>query len=420
MSAGAPGEPPVVLAHLVGLAQMGGIERCYSEFVSHPTARRFAVHHTWITGKRISPGLRERVANAGGAITPARHRGGIRIPRWAGWLQKRQIERLAASTAADAVVLWSNPGWLGILPDDVKIIYYEHGAAWFKSAFERVRRHLDRPVGFIANSFAARRMLELRWEIDPGRIHVCLNAVRSDCRPESLPDRDPPRPDRVRLGAVGRMVPLKGFAVAIHAVAALRRRGVEASLDFAGDGPERDKLVALAERLAVSDHVRMRGTLSDMGAFYREIDVLVAPSLRETFGLINAEAMTHGIPVVTAAVDGVPEVVADGETGICVAPSLDIAAYEQLGGSNQGLPPLCYDPIGDRLRAPMALDPERVADAVVEILDQPDRYREMGRRGRDRVERLFDAERYTTELSTILVGLAGKQAPGIQPGIVPR
>jgi hypothetical protein len=159
------------------------------------------------------------MADAASNVRTARHRGGVRIPRWAGWLQKRHIQRLAASARADAVVLWSNPGWLGILPDDLKIIYYEHGAAWFKSAFERVRQHLERPVGFIANSFAARRMLELRWDIDPSRIHVCLNAVRSDCRPEIASDRASPRPDRVRLGAVGRMVPVKGFAIAIHAVA---------------------------------------------------------------------------------------------------------------------------------------------------------------------------------------------------------
>jgi glycosyltransferase involved in cell wall biosynthesis len=166
--------------------------------------------------------------------------------------------------------------------------------------------------------------------------------------------------------------------------------------------------VALAERLGVADHVRMRGTLHEMGGFYREIDILLAPSLREPFGLVSAEAMVHGVPVVAAAVDGVPEVVEDGETGICIAPSLDLAAYEQIGGSDQGLPPRCYDPIGDRLRAPMALDPERVVDAVVKILGRPDRYREMGVRGRDRVQRLFDAERYTSELSMLLIGLAGE------------
>jgi len=414
MSGERDGERPLVLAHLVGLGQMGGIERCYSEFVSHPTARQSTEHHTWITGKRVAEGLREKVASVG-SIRHARHLAGVRIPRWAGGLQKRQLQRLAASAGIDAVVLWSNPGWLDFVPGELDIIYYEHGAAWFASVFERVRSRLDRPIGFVANSFAARRMLELRWDVDPSRIYVCLNAVRSDCVPDALPEREPPPPDRVRLGAVGRMVPLKGFPVAVHAVAALRQRGVAATLDFAGDGPERSRLAELAERLGVAQHVRFRGVLRDMGELYREIDLLVVPSLREPFGLINAEAMAQGVPVVTAAVDGIPEVVVDGETGVCLAPSLDVPAYVAIGGSSEELPPLCYDPIGDRLVEPMALDPGRVSEAIVDLLGHPKRYRAMRARGRARVERLFGEERYVSELSRLFAGLAGARARRADP-----
>jgi len=405
------GPPPPALGHLVGLGQMGGIERCYSEFVSHPAARAAARHQTWLTSADVAAGLRERLAAADSPVSRARHLAGLRIPRRAGPLQRRRLARIAARSGADAIVLWSNPGWLDFVPDGLPVIYYEHGAAWFESVFARVQARLDRPAGFVANSFAAKRMLELRWDVAPERIHVCLNAVRGDCIPPALPERPAPTPDRVRLGAVGRLVSLKGFAVAIHAVAQLRGRGIDARLDFAGDGPDGDRLRALAQRLGVAGHVHFRGVVEDMGAFYGEIDLLVTPSLRESFGLINAEAMAQGVPVVTAAVDGIPEVVADGETGVCIAPSVDVDGYVELGGSPEELPPLCYDPVGDRLRPPLALDPEDVAEAVAALLAEPDRLAGMGRAGRRRVEECFAEDRHAAELGALLVTLAGRDQP---------
>jgi glycosyltransferase involved in cell wall biosynthesis len=402
--------PPLVLAHLVGLGSMGGIERCYSEYVAHTAARRHARHHTWLTSAGIAGGLRSRVAEGGGPVEHARHLAGFRIPRWAGALQRRRLASLAAASGADAAVLWSNPGWLAFVPDGLPIVYYEHGAAWFGSVFERVRERLDRPVGFIACSFAAKRMLELRWGVDPGRIHVCLNAVRADCVPETLPEREPPPPGRVRLGAVGRMIPLKGFVIAVHALAELRRRGVEATLDLAGDGPERAQLAELAAKTGVAEHVRFRGFVSDMAEVYREIDLLLVPSLREPFGLINAEAMAQGVPVVSAAIDGIPEVVVDGETGLCLPPTLDVAAYLELGGSRQDLPPLCYDPVGDRLIEPRALDPAAVAEAVVALLADPERYGAMRDRGRERVEARFTEDRYVARLDALLREAVGEDA----------
>jgi glycosyltransferase involved in cell wall biosynthesis len=101
-----------------------------------------------------------------------------------------------------------------------------------------------------------------------------------------------------------------------------------ARLLLIGDGPERERLAALATRLGVSGRITVTGTTSDVGAYLAAADVFAAPSRNEGMGRALVEAMALGLPVVGAAVGGIPAVVTDGVCGRLV-PADDVEALAE-------------------------------------------------------------------------------------------
>ncbi len=120
------------------------------------------------------------------------------------------------------------------------------------------------------------------------------------------------------LLAVSRLEPQKGIDVAIRALPEIRRRHPEAVLVVLGEGPQRAELEALAHELDVP--VLLPGRVPDVTAWLGRADLLVHPARWEGFGLALLEAMLASLPVVATNVSSIPEIVADGETGLLVAP----------------------------------------------------------------------------------------------------
>ncbi len=138
------------------------------------------------------------------------------------------------------------------------------------------------------------------------------------------PERAPARQalglpaDAFVVAAVGRLVPVKGFDLLVQALPALRDALPDALVLVAGDGPERERLAARAERLGVLDHVRLLGSHTDVVDVLAAADVLAAPSRNEGMGRALVESMALGVPVVASTVGGIPAVV-DDDVGRLVA-----------------------------------------------------------------------------------------------------
>jgi glycosyltransferase involved in cell wall biosynthesis len=250
-----------------------------------------------------------------------------------------------------------------------RCIHWEHGAAWDAGRDAERRAYLNRVPLAIANSTAAARVLQLLWGYR-GDVRVCRNALRPSLVPAAPMVKRFPR-GRIKLGAVARLYPVKGLAIVLHAVAWLRRLhpSLDVELHVAGAGPELPRLRSLADGLGLAGRVTFHGAVSDMSAFYADIDCLLHTPITEAFGLVAIEAAAHGCPVLTAHVDGLPEAVAVGISGRTIEPTLALARYVELGGGLEGLPQCVYDPGADALAEPRVVDPERLAAAVAALFD---------------------------------------------------
>ena len=139
--------------------------------------------------------------------------------------------------------------------------------------------------------------------------------------------------DEVAVGFLGRLVMDKGLDVFGATVAALRDRGVAHKVLVVGEGPARDAFVAALPGAVFAGF--QSGT--DLGRAVASMDLLLNPSVTETFGNVTLEAMACGIPVVAARATGSTSLVVDGETGRLVEPG-------DIGGFADAVAAYCADP----------------------------------------------------------------------------
>jgi glycosyltransferase involved in cell wall biosynthesis len=148
-------------------------------------------------------------------------------------------------------------------------------------------------------------MLRHGWS-DPRRTWVIANGVDT-CRFAQLPDAAPARirfglpPGAFVLGMVGRMVSEKGCQEALDLMALLPPRF---HLLMCGEGPQRAALESAAREASIADRIHFPGQVDDVRDAYAAMDAMLFLSRQESFGLVIAEAMAAGIPVVGLAGNG--------------------------------------------------------------------------------------------------------------------
>src|SRR5215211_359699 len=190
----------------------------------------------------------------------------------------------------------------------------------------------------------SRDLLRQRCPNSAAKIHRVYNGVDLKRFPggASTERGDYSSPNTVpRIVSVGRLVAFKGFDDLIDACAELVRRRIDFVCDIIGDGPLRETLQAKIEQLHLSSRVNLLGSLSQ-GAVVEKLrtaDIFAlasttdAQGATDVFPTVILEAMASARPVVSTRLAGIPELVVDGQTGILTPPGDSTAlaqALEQL------------------------------------------------------------------------------------------
>jgi len=136
--------------------------------------------------------------------------------------------------------------------------------------------------------------------------------------------------DELILSTVSYLRPFKNPHVLVEMCKELATRKVRARLFVAGDGEMLSSLQELGKQLGVADRIHWLGNVADPKSLLQASDVFVLSSVGEAFGLVLAEAMACGVPVVGSRSGSLPEVVAEGITGLLAAPLEPKAFADQV------------------------------------------------------------------------------------------
>lgn len=211
----------------------------------------------------------------------------------------------------------------------------------------------------------SRAMLAERCPASANKIFRVYNGIELRKFPDSTIASS--QEHSVRLVSVGRLVPFKGFAVLVEACAKLKSRGIRFSCETIGDGPLRE---ALEQRVREHDLTNVVSFAGEQSQDYvlralADCDVFVLASVvdelgaSDVFPTVIAEAMTCRKPVVSTTVAGIPELVANNETGLLVSPN----------------------------------DSNSLSRALERLVVDPALRESFGRAGRERIEQHFTIER---------------------------
>ena len=246
--------------------------------------------------------------------------------------------------------------------------------AWLKQAVQV--RTIDK---YIAVSENVKEWLCRDLQVSGSKVQVVRNGVSLGlpANQRSSAALGPHTADRKRpiVLTTARLHRGKGINYLLHAAKLIP----EAIFLIAGDGPHRNELEQLAEKLGLAGQVQFLGYREDIPELLAACDLFVLPSLYEALGLSVIEAMAAEKPVVATAVGGVKESVLDGVTGLLVAPKdpegLAVAISNLL--SNRALATRLAK--AAKARATEMFSAEAMVNGVTQVYDELLRYKSSSR-----------------------------------------
>ena len=309
----------------------GGLERVFPDHAELLAQRGHAVHCLIADDAACTPQLRELVARSQERIVlhvmPARG--------WNRWLLRWRLRRLVSTIAPEAIVVHGAKAvsrMQGLQSGSVPLIAVTHNAS----------ARLAKATHLIALTQGMRELFVARG-FPPARIHEIPNPLPMRVADLPKPSASVPKPP-LQIGLLCRLVQKKGVDVFLRGFRMALDRGLQAQALIGGDGPERERLEALARKLGLETQVRFAGWVGEADAFYRSIDWFCIPSRDEPFGLVALESFAHGVPVLASSVGGLAEIVTDGVNGLRFRaddPAALAAALLQAQQQADRVPALC-------------------------------------------------------------------------------
>jgi glycosyltransferase involved in cell wall biosynthesis len=281
-------------------------------------------------------------------------------------LKKHQINVIILGLPSDV----KTAGFAAKLAGAKKIIYRRGTALPVKNSF--LNRFIFQYIvtDVITNSLdIKRKFLEHNPKLFPTqRIHIIYNGVEIN---ENILANQPKLNGHgkpIVIGNAGRLVEQKGQKYLIELASLLKKQNIDFKIKIAGKGILKNSLYQYAKKLNVLENIDFLDFMSDMGSFFKSIDIFVLPSIHEGSANIVIEAMAYSKPVVAFNISSMPELIENHQTGFLV-------------------------PFGDI---------HQLAERVTFLIDHPQTKYEMGKAAKQKVIDQFDFNKNIAYLESIL------------------
>lgn len=267
------------------------------------------------------------------------------------------------------------------------IIEHDQGASWYFQP--DIASNLKTVDAVISLSKASRIIME-KLGYDPSKIHLIYYGIDFNKLKATTPAPRPP--GKKVITTVCRLEPIKGVDAFIKAIPVALKFRKDIEFWIVGDGSARKELINLVAKLGIKDYVKFWLTQTEVAKFYAATDLFVLASVREPFGSVLIEAGFFKLPIIASNVDGIPEIISHGKTGVLIKPS------EPFNPSKGRIPKWVVDGNTGKLRRPYGLNPTELGKAIVNLLNNPGLCKAMGVEACRTVHRLFNIRRYRKEI----------------------
>ena len=312
----------------------------------------------------------------------------LTLLRWSRWADVVYVNGLGMESAV-AATLARKPAVHKVVSDSAweravgrgyyrgsRDAYQDAHKAWRLRVLDLLRAWpLLRAAHIIVPSEYVRGLVR-RWGIRDDRVSVIYNASTADVTaraPHRVNESELPSWGGKTLITIGRLIPLKGIDRIIEVLPMLD----VVRLVIVGDGPQREELAELANRLGVMQRVVFVGAVASerVQPLLRQADAFVLNSETEGFPHVVLEAMAAGVPVVATKTGGTQEVVRDGHTGLLV-------------------------PVGDQ---------KGLIGAIVAILGDRDASKDLVDRARQELTARFSQDRMVNDTEALLLTVSNRR-----------
>jgi len=232
--------------------------------------------------------------------------------------------------------------------------FFHYCANWFLDMFTTLN---------IAVSQAVKDFMVEKSISRPQKIKVIYNGIK----PVKLKAKIFQSEKEFLIATVGTLTPQKGIQYLIRAMPKVKTEFPGIRLEIIGDGSFKRALVKEVKKMKMKDYVKFTGFIADVEKYLTRFDLYVQPSLSESFGLAIIQAMSVGLPVVATNTGGIPEVVTEGKSGLLVE----------------------------------AASPEALAEAILKLLRDPQKARQMGEMAEKEAKLKFNLKDMMKELENV-------------------
>lgn len=395
--------PDLTVCHVSTLTRWGGVERLSVDLLLGVNQQ--SVRHILLTTSS-APEILKTIRNAGIVTFQPRRRfryDPTAIFQMANWLRQQKVDIVHTyNTFANT---W---GGLASQIAGIPFVAGEHGTTWNvappMSWLENLA--LKQAKKIIANSKASAQMLQLKRGIPAAKIQVVYNAIP----PLPVIDKQTIRcqfgftPGQLLIGSVGRLDTPKHFSLLVKVAAMILQHRNDIRFLLVGGGPLETTLRHQIEKFDIADKFVMSGWRKDARSVVQILDLFVSTSIRETFGNAIIEAGLAKIPAIAPAVDGIPEAVLDGQTGVLLEPTDPVSLVPYPGASSIDQQVL----INGKLQPPKAINQQVLLENILKLLDNPQQRLIYGSAAQARAQSMFTMNRYITQLENIYINVLGE------------